>query len=363
MANIYKILFVCIIIVGGEILLNLNKNSKESDKFLVIAHRGASGYLPEHTLEAKALAFGLGADFLEQDLYLSSDNHLIVAHEFERVSDVHTKYPHKMRDTNQTTPPVEFKELRSVGVEYINHKFAIFDFTLDEIKSLNVTSEFQKEKPDTPRFKDRFPLHKSNFRFHTFEEELEFIRGLEKSTGKKIGIYPEIKMPYFFHKRGKDISLQVLQTLKKYGYKDKNDLIYLQVFDFNELKRIKTELMPKLGMDLPLVFLIDGCVGEFKNYKNKFCTNIDEVLKYTDNFGVGLASLIDFKQKKPTEFAKKLMEKNVKIHAWTLRKDALPKGVNNVNEMLDLLSSIGVSGVFTEFINDAVEYNEKQTKK
>ena len=90
-------------------------------------------------------------------------------------------------------------------------------------------------------------MWKSHFTIHTFEDEIEFIQGLEKSTGKKIGIYPEIKAPWLHHKEGKDIALETLKVLKKYGYDSKQDLVYLQTFDFNELKRIKTELLPKLA--------------------------------------------------------------------------------------------------------------------
>ncbi|MDA3087765.1 glycerophosphodiester phosphodiesterase [Campylobacter sp. CN_NA2] len=344
MPNSYKfVLFVLFLVIGG-ILLNFTKNSKIGDdfKFLVISHRGASGYLPEHTLEAKALAVGLGADFLEQDIHMSSDDGLIVAHEFELVSDVRAKYPQKIRQ---------------------NNKFEPIDFTLDEIKSLTVTSEFKKDNPNLPQYKDRFPLYKSNFKFHTFEEEIEFIQGLEKSMGKKIGIYPEIKRPSFYRKNGKDISLAVLQILKKYGYKNKNDLIFLQTFELNELRRIKTELFPKLDMDLPLVFLISGCGGEAKNYKNKLCADIDNIREITDIVGVDINSLINFKTKQPTEFAKNLQKKNMKIHVWTIKKDTLPKNINNTNELLNLLKNIGVSAIFTDFVDDVIKFNERTLKE
>lgn len=91
---------------------------------------------------------------------------------------------------------------------------------------------------------------------HTFEEEIEFVQGLNHSTGKNIGIYPEIKAPWFHHQEGKDIAAKTLEVLKKYGYTGKDDKVYLQCFDADELKRIKNELEPKMGMDLNLVQLI-----------------------------------------------------------------------------------------------------------
>lgn len=80
--------------------------------------------------------------------------------------------------------------------------------------------------------------------------------GLNHSTGKNIGIYPEIKAPWFHHQEGKDIAASTLKVLKEYGYTSKQDKVYLQCFDANELKRIKNELEPKMGMDLNLVQLI-----------------------------------------------------------------------------------------------------------
>ncbi len=91
---------------------------------------------------------------------------------------------------------------------------------------------------------------------HTFEEEIEFVQGVNHSTGKNIGIYPEIKAPWFHHQEGKDIAAKTLEVLKKYGYTGKDDKVYLQCFDADELKRIKNELEPKMGMDLNLVQLI-----------------------------------------------------------------------------------------------------------
>ncbi|XNM44983.1 glycerophosphodiester phosphodiesterase family protein [Escherichia coli] len=80
---------------------------------------------------------------------------------------------------------------------------------------------------------------------------MEFVQGLNHSTGKNIGIYPEIKAPWFHHQEGKDIAAKTLEVLKKkYGYTGKDDKVYLQCFDADELKRIKNELEPKMGMDL-----------------------------------------------------------------------------------------------------------------
>lgn len=328
---------------------------------LVIAHRGASGYLPEHTLESKALAFGQQADYLEQDLAMTKDNHLIVIHDhfLDGLTDVAKKFP---------------KRKRADG------RYYVADFTLSEIRSLEMTENFKTEEGKQIQvYPNRFPLWKSSFKIHTFEEEIEFIQGLEKSTGKKIGIYPEIKAPWLHHKEGKDIALETLKVLKKYGYDKKTDLVYLQTFDFNELKRIKTELLPKLGMDIKLVQLIaytdwneteeKDSAGKWINYSYDWMFKegaMAEVAKYADGVGPGWYMLIDDKNSKTgdikyTPLVKELSKYKLEIHPYTVRKDALAPFFSDVNQMYDaLLNKAGATGVFTDFPDTAVEFLKNQ---
>lgn len=316
----------------------------------VIAHRGASGYLPEHTLESKALAFAQGADYLEQDLAMSKDNHLIVIHDhfLDNLTDVASKFP---------------KRARKDG------RFYVIDFTLDELRQLNMTENFEmKDGIAKAVYPGRFPVWKSSFKLHTFEEEIEFIQGLEKSTGKKVGIYPEIKAPWFHHKEGKDIAVATLKVLKKYGYTKKTDLVYLQTFDYNELKRIKTELLPQMGMDIKLVQLVgytDWHETEEKNEKGEWVNyNYDwmhesgavkEIAQYADCIGPAWYMLIDDKNSKKnalqyTVLAEEIKNANMDCHPYTVRKDDLPPYVDTVDELYDaLFHKAGATGLFTDF--------------
>ncbi|SPX54012.1 glycerophosphoryl diester phosphodiesterase [Klebsiella pneumoniae] len=134
---------------------------------MVIAHRGASGYLPEHTLPAKAMAYAQGADYLEQDLVMTKDDRLVVLHDhyLDRVTDVAQRFPQRARKDG---------------------RFYAIDFTLAEIKSLKFTEGFEpKNGKNVQTYPGRFPMGKSDFRIHTFEEEIEFVQGLNHSTGKK----------------------------------------------------------------------------------------------------------------------------------------------------------------------------------
>ncbi|WP_443090911.1 glycerophosphodiester phosphodiesterase [Basfia succiniciproducens] len=331
---------------------------------LVIAHRGASGYLPEHTLESKALAFAQQADYLEQDLAMTKDNHLIVIHDhfLDGLTDVAKKFPNRHRKDG---------------------RYYVADFTLKEIKSLEMTENFKTENGKQVQvYPNRFPMWKSHFTIHTFEEELEFIQGLEKSTGKKVGIYPEIKAPWLHHQEGKDIAVATLKVLQKYGYTKKTDPVYLQTFDFNELKRIKTDLLPKMGMDVKLVQLVaytDWHETEEKNAQGKW-VNYDydwmfkdgamaEVAKYADGVGPGWYMLIDDKNSKAgdikyTPMVADIAKTKMELHPYTVRKDALPAFFTDVNQMYDALyNHAGATGLFTDFPDLAVKFLGKDKNK
>ena len=105
-------------------------------------------------------------------------------------------------------------------------------------------------------------MNTSSFGVPTLEEELELIQGLNRSTGKDVGIYPEIKQPEFHRDEGKDISSEVVRVLKKFGYTTKDHKVFLQTFSFEELKTIRNEILTKAGIDLNLIKLI----GSVKSY-------------------------------------------------------------------------------------------------
>ena len=192
---------------------------------IIIAHRGASGYLPEHTLESKVMAYMMNADFIEQDVVLTKDNVPIVLHDIylDEVTDVATKYPNKK---NTTT-----------------NRFYAIDFSLDEIKSLLVT--------ERSVYPDRFPIKQSSFQISTLEEEIQLIKGLNKafdsiysldtsgrlrSNRTQPGIYVELKRTDFHKSRNKtNFSEIVLDLLRKYNYTSYHDKCILQCFEAEEL--------------------------------------------------------------------------------------------------------------------------------
>lgn len=322
---------------------------------IVIAHRGASGYLPEHTLPAKAMAYAQGADYLEQDLVMTKDDRLVVLHDhyLDRVTDVATRFPQRAR---------------------ADGRYYAIDFTLAEIKSLKFSEGFDVENGhNVQTFPGRFPMGKSDFRVHTFEEELEFIQGLNHSTGKNVGIYTEIKAPWFHRREGKDISAKVLDVLKQYGYTGKDDNVYLQCFDYNEVKRIKTELEPQRGMNLKLVQLIALTKwDETQEQKNGKWVNYDydwmfkpgamkTIAQYADGIGPDYHMLIGPGAKPGavplTGMVREAHQNHMVVHPYTVRADRLPPYVSNVDQLYDLLyNQAGVDGLFTDFPDKAVHF-------
>tara|TARA_R110001583_G_scaffold17676_2_gene71140 strand:+ start:3736 stop:4689 length:954 start_codon:yes stop_codon:yes gene_type:complete len=316
----------------------MNCNTKEVKKKemptksekIVIAHRGASGYLPEHTLPSKAMAYAMGADYLEQDIVLSKDNIPVVIHDIhlETVTDVAKKFPERKRNDG---------------------KFYVIDFTFDELKQLNVLERFNPTTNEAV-FPNRFPLFKSNFKLHSLQDEIELIQGLNKSTGKNIGIYPEIKEPEFHQKEGKDISKIVLNILSNYGYKTKNDNCILQCFDAKELKRIREEFKSKL-------FLIQ--LIEFKEDEKR----LEEFATYADGIGPWIQQIIKGKDENGKWLISDLVinahKNNLKVHAYTFRADQLGE-FKTFDELLNVaLYKANIDGVFTDFPDKVINFINK----
>jgi len=343
-------------ITTGLLLAGLFASQALAAEKIVIAHRGASGYLPEHTLPAKAMAYAQGADYLEQDLVMTKDDQLVVLHDhyLDRVTDVAERFPQRARKDG---------------------RFYAIDFTLDEIRSLKFTEGFDVENGKKVQlFPGRFPMGKSEFRIHTFAEEIEFVQGLNHSTGKNIGIYPEIKAPWFHHQEGKDIAAKTLEVLKKYGYTSKKDKVYLQCFDADELKRIKHELEPNMGMDLNLVQLIAYTKwhetqqkqpdGKWVNYNYDWMLQpgaMQQIAQYADGIGPDYHMLVADGSTpgnvKLTQMVKEAHEHHLQVHPFTVRADQLPPYASDVNQLYEVLyRQADVDGLFTDFPDKAVQF-------
>jgi glycerophosphoryl diester phosphodiesterase len=236
---------------------------------IVVAHRGASGYLPEHTLPAIAMAHARGADYLEQDLVLSKDGVPVVLHDIhlDTVTDVAKRFPARKRDDG---------------------RFYAIDFTVAELKQLAASERFDP-RTGAAVFPKRFPAGKGSFQVPTLEVELLLIQGLNTSTGRDAGVYPEIKEPAWHRAQGRDISKVVLEVLARYGYRTKSDKVFVQCFDAAEVKRIRTEL----GYKGRLVQLIEGSRPLLDEHASlRTPAGLAETAKVADGIGPALTDVV-----------------------------------------------------------------------
>ncbi|MFT4939191.1 MAG: glycerophosphoryl diester phosphodiesterase [Paraglaciecola sp.] len=305
-------------------------------KPLVIAHRGASGYLPEHTLEAVALAYALGADFIEQDLVLSKDLKLVVLHDIhlETSTNVEQVFPARKRQDG---------------------RYYVIDFTLDELKTLSVHERTDEKGQQV--FPQRYS-GTAQFSIATFAEQIELISQLNRQFHKNTGFYPEIKSPAWHRKEGADISQIVLTVLRKHKLDDADKAIYVQCFDFAETKRLRNEL----GAKVKLVQLIA------ENDWQESSTDYDalrrpamlgQVAKVAQGIGPWIPQLVDMQTLQPTTLAKDAKLLGLQIHPYTFRQDALPANISSEQALDILFKSLKVDGVFTDFTDTVVNYVDR----
>lgn len=307
---------------------------------LVVAHRGASAYLPEHTLAGKALAYAMGADYLEQDIVLSKDGAALVLHDIylDAVSDVDQRFPDRARADG--------------------HYYAI-DFTLAEIRQLQVRERSRRDS-DQPMFPQRFPRGASRFHINTLDEEIELIQGLNRSTGRQVGLYTEIKDPAWHREQGYDSSAVVLEILARYGYRETNDAVFLQSFDAAELRRIRGELNSRLKLVQLLGEQRWGPAFASTDYTHlRSVTGLREVATYADAIGPWLnhiSHLVDG-QLVTTTLVTDAHTAGLRVHPYTLRADRLPDYAASFEVLLEhLLIDVGVDGVFTDFPDRVVQF-------
>jgi glycerophosphoryl diester phosphodiesterase len=313
---------------------------------VVIAHRGASGYLPEHTLEAKAYAHALGADYLEQDLVLTKDDVPVVLHDIylDTVTDVAQRFPARRR---------------------ADGRYYALDLTLAELKQLQVRERFNA-KTGQPVFAARYPsaTAPSTFQISTLEEELQLIQGLNRSTGRQVGVYPEIKQPKWHRAQGHDISKIVLPILARYGYATKADACYIQCFELAEVRRLRGEL----GWKGRLVMLIEAKgKGEDGTDHNYLCTaaGVKELATLVDGMGPSFSRLFTWQPDgtpKLTPLAGLAHAAGLILHPYTVRIDELPKNCPSADALhAALFNQAKVEGVFSDFTDRTLAWLGRQS--
>ena len=304
---------------------------------LVIAHRGASGYLPEHTLEAKVFAYAQGADFVEQDLVATRDDEVVVLHDIhlDRVTDVARKYPGRARDDG---------------------RYYARDFTVAEIRQLFV-NERQRED-GTPVYPGRYPAIPGRMRVPTFAEELRLVAGLNASTGRNVGVYPEIKRPAWHRSEGVDLSGLVIAQLADAGYTEAADAAFLQCFDATETRRLREEL----GTRLRVVQLLgENTWGESATDYEVLKTpaGLADISTYADAVGPWIGHIVKLAeidgQPVSTGFVSAAHAAGLLVHPYTFRAEELVPGFESLPEMVRwFVEELDIDGLFCDFPDQAL---------
>lgn len=196
------------------------------DKPLVVGHRGASGYRPEHTLASYQLAIDMGADFIEPDLVATKDGVLVARHEpnITNTTDVSTRAEFAARKTKKMVDGVE------------EEGWFASDFTLAEIKTLYAKQTFP----------ERDQLFNAQFRIPTLEEVLDLAKAESTKAGRTIGVIPETKHPTFHVNLGLKLEDRLLTILAKYGYTEKTSPVVIQSFEVSNLKYLRSKSQVRL---------------------------------------------------------------------------------------------------------------------
>lgn len=262
---------------------------------VVIAHRGASGYLPEHTLAAYAMAHAQGADYIEPDVVLTRDSVPICLHDLwlETTTDAARRFPDRKRGDG--------------------HWYAI-DFTLEEIKSLRVFGRV----PAAEREKQ------AGFQIATLEELILLVQGLNRTTNRKVGLLIESKGAAFHLKEQKPLEPPLLAVLTKHGHEGPDALTPIQCFEADHLKRLRNEYKTRL----PLMFLTS---------RNLSDAEFDDVATYANGANPN-RGVIEPKNGQPNRaFVEGAHRRGLQVYVWTFNQEE--------EAMRRFLRDYGVDGV------------------
>ena len=276
----------------------------QSTRKILVAHRGASAYAPEHTLRAYRLAIEQGADYVEQDLQISKDGVLVCLHDLtlDRTTNVDEVFPDRASTTNDG-----------------RKAWYVSDFTLAELKRLDAGSWFK------PEF--------AGERIATFQEAIDTIRG-------KAGLYPETKTPEVYGSRGFDMVKLLVDQLKKNGLDrpnaDPKTPVVIQSFSPESLRNLRAA-----GLTLPLTLLVSDLDAGRERWLN------DAGLKEARTFATGLGPAKALLTADPTLTAR-AHALGLTVTPYTYRSTAPVRGMTVKDEMADALYRIGVDALFTD---------------
>lgn len=332
-----------------------NAERDDDTKPLIIGHRGASGYRPEHTLASYMLAIEQGADFIEPDLVSTKDGVLVARHENE-ISGTTDVASHPEFAERRTTKVIDGSAITGWFTE---------DLTLAELKTLRARERLPDLRPDNTAYDRQFEIP-------TFDEIVQLAQRESHAARRTIGIYPETKHPTYFASIGLPLEASLLEALKRAGYRDASAPVFIQSFETGNLKHLRRITRVRL------VQLIDAsgapydlkAAGDTHTSAELITPNgLAEIATYADAIGVHKELLIPRDERgflrAPAPLAADAHQAGLRVHAWTFRAEnqflpadhrvgdpAAPEFLRARGDLqgeLKRFLELGVDGVFTDF--------------
>ncbi len=320
---------------------------------LVIGHRGACGYRPEHTLGSYQLAIAMGADYIEPDLVPTKDGVLVCRHENELsgTTDV-ASHPHFA--SRMTTKSVDSRRVTGWFTE---------DFTLAELQNLRARERLPALRPINRRYDGKHHIP-------TFDEVLSLVELESRRRGVVIGVYPETKHPTYFESVGLSLEEPLLSDLRRHHLDRPNAEVFIQSFEPDILRRLSSRTQVKR------IQLVDAArlPATSRSAARRVCgpvtaTGLREIVGYAHGIGVHKALLLPRTPTgsllQPTDLVENAHAAGLVVHAWTMRNENRflpvedwmgcdPSAFGDAAAEYLRLFSLGVDGVFTDFPDTAV---------
>ena len=277
---------------------------------LVIGHRGASGYLPEHTRASYELAIAQGADVIEPDVVPTRDGHLVVRHESAITASTDVSEHPELAD-RRTTKTIDGREVTGWFTE---------DLTLDEIRTLRAREPLPHLRPESAGHLDEPVL--------TLAEVLEIARSSTTANGRPVGVAPETKHPTYFRSLGLPLEETLLEELATAGWTRRDDPVVIQSFETSNLRRLAT--MTELPL-MQVVHVIGApfdlrSVGDPRTSADLVTpAGLAEIKTYADHVGLHKDALVprdaDGRLLDPGPVLRDAHEAGLRVTGWTFRRE------------------------------------------
>jgi glycerophosphoryl diester phosphodiesterase len=342
---------IALLIGAGVMAAAAVQAGEDEAKPIVIGHRGASGYVPEHTLVSYFIAIQMGADYVEPDLVSTRDGVPVARHEND-ISATTNVAGHPEFAARRTTKTIDGVPITGWFTE---------DFTLAELKTLRAKERIPQLRPGNARFDGKLEVP-------TLEEVLALVQAVNsrRRHDRPVGVYPETKHPTYFAGIGLAMEERLVKTLHRHGYRGRKAPVFIQSFEVGNLKR-----MARMT-DLPLVQLLDASgrpfdftlAGDPRTYADLAKpAGLAEIARYAGGIGVNKSLMIPRTPEgflgAATTLVKDAHAQGLIVHGWTFRAENsfLPKDFQSSSDPLALgdlegevkrFLELGMDGFFTD---------------